>query len=209
MTIFNSRGSDHPIDVMFLDRWSPRAFTAEPISEFDLLTMIEAGCWAASSFNSQPWRFLYARRDTAHWERFLQLLLPFNQSWAQRASALVVFVSDPIIRQSYGSSVVVSHSHSFDTGAASACFSLQARKMGWYVHGMTGIDIEKTATELKVPKNHRVEAAFAVGRRSTDESQLPEKLRARERPSSRLPLSQLAFEGGFAASHEHARQAPA
>ena len=196
MTVFNSRSADYPIDSMFLDRWSPRAFTAETIAEVDLLTMIEAGRWAASLFNSQPWRFLYARRDTSSWDRFLSLLLPFNQDWAKEASALVVVVSKTTMPQWLGSNTATSHSHSFDAGAASGYFALQARKMGWYVHGMTGIDIKRTIIELNVPRDHRVEAAYAIGRLG-DKSQLPGKLQAREHPSSRLPLSELAFEGGF------------
>src|SRR5262249_49626444 len=64
MTQANSRTADHPIDPLFLERWSPRAFTDAPICERDLLTLLEAARWAPSSFNSQPWRFLYARRHT-------------------------------------------------------------------------------------------------------------------------------------------------
>ena len=59
------RKSDYPIHEMFLNRWSPRAFTGQPITQEELLTMLEAARWAASSYNSQPWRFLYALRDTA------------------------------------------------------------------------------------------------------------------------------------------------
>ena len=70
MTKANSRTADYPIDALFLERWSPRAFTDEPIAEPDLLTLLEAARWAPSSFNSQPWRFLYARRDTEHWPHF-------------------------------------------------------------------------------------------------------------------------------------------
>ena len=49
----NSRQADHPIDPIFLERWSPRAFTAEPISEPDLMTILEAARWALSSYNSR------------------------------------------------------------------------------------------------------------------------------------------------------------
>jgi nitroreductase len=87
------RQPDYPIHEMFLNRWSPRAFTAQPITQEELLTMLEAARWAASSYNSQPWRFLYALRDTSAWERFLNLLVPFNQSWAQESSALVFLIS--------------------------------------------------------------------------------------------------------------------
>src|SRR5688572_10526442 len=42
------RGSDvrqaaHPIDTLFLDRWSPRAMTGEPIDEAELLDLLEEG----------------------------------------------------------------------------------------------------------------------------------------------------------------------
>ncbi len=199
MTEANHRQSDHPIDPMFLERWSPRAFTGETMSKDDLLTMIEAGRWAASSYNSQPWRFLYALRDTAHWERFLGLLVAFNQSWAKDASALVVLVSNSTMRPPGAEKDVPSHSHSLDAGAAAANFALQASRMGWHVHGMVGFDMDRAFAELNVPQGYRVEAAYAVGRIG-DKSRLPEALQAREAPSPRLPLAEIAFEGGFASA---------
>ena len=67
MTTANSRTADHPIDALFLERWSPRAFTGEAVPQADLMTMIEAARWAPSGYNSQPWRFVYALRDTPAW----------------------------------------------------------------------------------------------------------------------------------------------
>jgi nitroreductase len=196
MTIVNSRESSYPIDPMFLQRWSPRAFNAEPISEHDLLTMLEAGRWAASSYNSQPWRFLWARRDTAHWNKFLDLLVPFNQSWAKNASALIVLVSNPLMRPPGAQADVPSRSHTLDAGTASGYIALQAGRMGWYAHGMVGLDVDRAAVALSVPSGFRVEAAYAIGKLG-DKASLPEMLQAREQPSPRLPLSDLAFEGGF------------
>jgi len=196
MTTLNGRTADHPIDPMFLARWSPRAFTEEPISERDLFTMLEAARWAASSYNSQPWRFVYARRDTPHWEKFLDLLVPFNRSWAKDASALVIVVSNSTMRRPGSDSEVPSPTHSFDAGTASGYFALQASMMGWCVHGMVGFDKERAFTELDVPRGYRVEAAFAVGRLG-DRAKLPEALQAREHPSGRLPIAELAFEGSF------------
>src|SRR5215471_14531707 len=54
----DKRKSDYPIDALFLDRWSPRAMSGEPISETVLKTLLEAARWAPSSFNAQPWRML-------------------------------------------------------------------------------------------------------------------------------------------------------
>ena len=196
MTAANNRTSDYPIDPMFLERWSPRAFTAQTIPEADLLTMLEAGRWAASSYNSQPWRFLYAIRDTPHWQTFLDLLVPFNQGWAKHASALVILVSNSLMRPPGAEKDVPSHSHSLDAGTASGYVALQAMKMGWHVHGMVGFDMGRAFAELNVPQGHRVEAAYAVGKLG-DKSSLPEMLQEREQPSPRRPLSELAFAGGF------------
>ena len=89
----NPRVADYAIHPQFTDRWSPRAFTGESIPEETLLSFFEAARWAPSAYNSQPWRFLYARRDTPNWERFLGLLNEFNRGWAQHASALVIVIS--------------------------------------------------------------------------------------------------------------------
>ena len=68
--------------------------------------------------------------------------------------------------------------------------------MGWFAHGMVGFDKERAFAELNVPEGYRVEAAYAIGKLG-DKSSLPETLQAREEPSDRIPLSDLAFEGGF------------
>ena len=58
------RDAGYPVDKIFVDRWSPRAMTGEGIREEELMTLFEAARWAPSSYNNQPWRILYARRDT-------------------------------------------------------------------------------------------------------------------------------------------------
>ena len=196
MTFANPRVAEFPVDAIFLNRWSPRAFTGEAIAEPDLKTMLEAARWAPSSYNSQPWRFIYALRGTQHWQRFFDLLVPFNQGWAKDASALVILVSNSLMLPPGAEKEVPSHSHSLDAGAASAYFALQASMMGWAVHGMVGFDMDRAFAELNVPKGYRVEAAYAVGRRG-DKSTLPEALQQREVPSPRRPLADIAFEGTF------------
>jgi nitroreductase len=46
----SGRVPDHPIDPMFLARWSPRAFLPKPIAPDELMSMLEAARWAPSSF---------------------------------------------------------------------------------------------------------------------------------------------------------------
>lgn len=185
------------VEKLIVDRWSPRSFDRSEISIADLNVIFEAAGWAPSAYNIQPWRFLYARRGDANWERFLSLLVEFNQSWTKDASALIFVVSDGMSR--HGDTPKPSWTHSFDTGAAWGLLALQAKAMGYDTHGMIGLDIERAAQELGLPDDHRVEAAIAIGRRGPVEN-LPEKLQEREVPSGRKPVSEFAFAGNFPAA---------
>ncbi|OWT80109.1 MULTISPECIES: nitroreductase family protein [unclassified Achromobacter] len=192
----HTRKAEHPISEIFLERWSPRAYTGEEISEAALLTILEAARWAPSAYNMQPWRFIYARKGTAHWDRLLATLNEFNQSWARNASALVVVVSAENGTPPGKDQPVPNASHSFDTGAAWGFLALQASLEGWQAHGMAGIDRDKARIDLGVPAGYRIEAAVAIGKPG-DKSTLPEALQAREVYSPRQPLANIAAEGKF------------
>ena len=191
-----SRQADHPVDPLFLERWSPRAFDGSDMPEEDLLTLLEAARWAPSAFNSQPWRFLYARRGETGWERFLDLLVPFNRSWAQSGSAMVYILSDTLPFTDKAGQPATSHTHSYDAGAAWVCFALQATRLGYQAHGMSGVDFERAREQLGVPERYRIEAAAVVGRIG-DPATLPEKLQAREFPSGRRAVEEFAFRAGW------------
>jgi nitroreductase len=187
------RRTDTGLDPIFLHRWSPRAFDGSDMSAKDLRTILDAGRWAPSSYNYQPWRFLYAtRNDAENWQRFLDLLIPFNAIWAKDASVLLFILSETTM----GAADKPSHSHSFDAGAAWAGIALQAHLLGYHAHGMVGIDMGKTRMELGVPDGFKIEAAVAIGRRG-DPATLPEKLQPREIPSDRKPLDEIAYPGSF------------
>jgi nitroreductase len=192
------RAVTRPVDPLFLDRWSPRAFDASSLPQADLDTLLDAARWAPSAFNYQPWRFLYAHRDSADWARFLGLLLPFNQSWVQHASVLTFILSDSLSSAPGSQETKPSHSHSFDAGAAWALLALQATRMGYHTHAMTGVDFDAARRELAVPDRFRIEAAVAIGRMG-DKATLPEALQAREAPSGRNPIDSFAFAGNFVA----------
>jgi nitroreductase len=186
------RKADYPINSVFLDRWSPRAMSGEPISEEELFTLFEAARWAPSSFNGQPWRILYARRDTPQWPLFFNLLVEFNQTWAQKAAALVVFIS----KMTFDHSGEPAVTHSFDTGAAWENFALQGAIKGLVIHGMQGFDYDKAKTVLNIPEDFTVEAMAVIGKPGRKED-LPEKMQQREIPSDRRKLSETVFEGPY------------
>ena len=191
----NGRTAHPKVERMIVERWSPRAFDGSEIPQEDLDVIFEAAGWAPSAYNVQPWTFLYARRGDENWELLLSQLIEFNQGWAKNASALVFVVSDRFMRSDKGYND--NHSHSFDAGAAWALAALQAHALGYHTHGMTGLKFGEAEKALGIPQDHRLEAAFAIGRQAPKET-LPDFLQEREVPSMRKPVSEIARAGKFA-----------
>jgi nitroreductase len=185
------RAAEHDIDPRFLRRWSPRAMSGVPVERTELLRLLEAARWAPSSGNFQPWRFAYARAGTPAFERFFGALTQSNQAWCVRAGALLVAASSPTRGEGKPN-----RTHSFDTGAAWMSLALQGSEMGLVVHGMAGFDEARAREAASIPAGIHVECMIAVGHPGRVED-LPEKLRAREVPSGREPVSSFAFEGRF------------
>ena len=185
------RKTDHDIERFFVNRWSPRAMTGEEITREELMRLFEAGRWAMSSMNNQPWRFLYAFRNSAHWEMFFGILTPGNQAWCRNASVLIVAVSKMTFDNGKPA-----RTHSYDTGAAWYSLALQGTMMGLVVHGMQGFNYDKARELLGVTDEYQVEAMAAVGRPGNKE-ELSQALQERESPSQRKKVEEFAFEGGF------------
>lgn len=187
------RKSSYGVHPLFLARWSPRSFDASHLAREDLLKLLEAAHWAPSAFNAQPWRFFYAFRESADWDKFVKLLIPFNQDWARHASALIFVVSKTHVPNKQGE-LTPFYSHSFDAGAAWAMLSMQATELGLICHAMSGIDLDLANDVLKIDAFSRIEAAIAIGRRG-DSAALADHLRDRDFPSTRRDLNELIHEG--------------
>lgn len=192
VNIHDYRKKDHDVSDIFINRWSPRAMSGEEIGKSELMRLFEAGRWAPSSMNNQPWRFLYALRNTGHWEKFFGLLSTTNQSWCKNAGALIVVIS----KITFDFNGKPARTHSYDTGAAWMSIALQGSFMGLVVHGMQGFSYDRARTELGIGDEFQVEAMAAVGRPG-NKYDLPVVLEQREFPSSRKKLDELAFEGGM------------
>jgi len=182
----------YPILDLIRDRWSPRAMTGALLKHEELFTLFEAARWAPSSYNNQPWAFVYAQRNSADWETFLNLLVDSNRRWADKAGVLMVVLS----RNLFFYNDKPSRTHSFDTGAALENLALQGSAMGLVVHGMEGLDYDKARKVLHVPQEYTVEAMFAIGKPAPLIA-LPEELRQREKPSDRKHLNEFVFQGIF------------
>jgi len=166
--------------------------SGQSIAQADLLALFEAARWAPSAGNTQPWRILYAHRDSEHWPLFFDLLVERNQIWCRHAAVLLLFISRMVNEQN-GRPL---RTHSYDTGAAWENLALQGSVSGLVVHGMAGFDYTRAKTALGIPDEFRVEAMAAIGRPGPIDA-LPADFQTRESPSPRRPLSELIFEGPY------------
>lgn len=189
------RHSDHPIDPQFLNRHSPRAMSDQTMTEAQVLALLEAGRWSPSASNIQPWRFVYALRGEAAFEAVNGALVPFNQTWAAKAAALIVIAS---ARTAKGKDGAVSDNPSaaYDAGQAAFAIALQAHLNGQIAHQMSGLDFDVLAGAVGLPADHQLHAVMAVGYRG-DAAALPDYMHAGEAPNPRRPLGETAFHGGF------------
>lgn len=176
-------------------RWSPRAFSDEPVSTDQLRAVLEAARWAASSSNEQPWRFIVTTKaDPAAFQKVLQTLAPGNQVWAEHAPVLIVMAAKRTTSSSGQPNYYALH----DTGQALAHLMLEATALGLHAHAMAGFDQEKAREQLHIPEDFALGAAVALGHLGSPEN-LNEKQRASETSKrQRKPLSEIAFAGDWA-----------
>lgn len=184
--------TDHPIQDLIAERWSPYAFADRPVSRADLLSLFEAARWAPSSYNEQPWSYLLAtKEERQEYERLLSCLVPGNQTWAKNAPVLALGCTHlNFVRDGKPNAAAV-----HDLGLASANLLLEATARGLVVHQMIGILPDRARELYQIPADVQPLTGIAIGYPG-DPATLSENLRARDaarRP--RKPLTGFVFEG--------------
>ncbi len=187
--------TDHPVLDVVRNRWSPYRFDSRPVEDEKLVQCLEAGRWAASSFNDQPWSWIVARRqDADQFDRMLGCLLEANQGWAGKAGVLILTV----IRTTFAYNKKPNRVALHDLGQAAAQLSLQAAELGLQVHQMAGVNLSLVRQEYSVPDGHEPQTAIAIGYPDESEpaDELARELHKREQgPRQRLPLGEQVFRG--------------
>jgi nitroreductase len=175
---------------IFHERWSPRAFDDRDVSTADLAKVFEAARWAASSGNSQPWRFLVGTRNSATHNKIYEALVDANKEWAGHAPVLILGTSlavSPKTGKPNGYAL-------YDLGAAASYLTLQAASQGLVAHQMAGFSHDTARSLLEIPENFALGSVIALGYQG-EPAVLPNpKLIEREiAPRERKPLSEIAF----------------
>ena len=193
VTDLTSRKADTtaPLIDPLVDRWSPRAFDPDAVIDAETLrTVLEAARWAPSANNSQPWRFIVARRGTPAFTIAHDAMAGFNQAWADSAAALVLNIAETADDEGTPRPWA-----RYDLGQAVAHLTVQAQHEGLHTHQMGGFDAAKLHAAFDLADNLEVVSITTIGVLG-DIDALPEVLRERESaPRLRKPLSELVLIG--------------
>jgi nitroreductase len=190
MTHIKEATSDHPIHEFVSRRWSAYAYDPRPVPPEDLLSILEAARWAASSRNEQPWAYVVAvKEQKEEFERLLSCLVESNQQWAKAAPVLALGV----ICLNFSRNDQPNRHSAHDLGLASATLTFEATSRGLVVHQMGGILPDKARQIYHIPEGWEVMTGLAMGYPGQAES-LPEPFRQRDlQPRSRKPLEEFIF----------------
>jgi nitroreductase len=186
--------TDAPVHELIKNRWSPRAFSEQPVRPEVLRSLFEAARWAPSSNNEQPWAYLVATKDDAgNFAKMLGVLVEFNISWAKHAPVLGLSVAHLKSNRDGKPNRVAVH----DVGSATAQLTFEANARGLLVHQMAGFDAQKARQTFAIPPDWEPVAAMAIGYPGNPES-LPDKLRERElAPRTRKPAGEFVMTGSW------------
>jgi len=185
-----------PIDDTLANRWSGRAYDAnKPMSDQEIIALLEAARWAPSCYGDQPWRFIVWNRhsDAGSWGKAFDCLAPANQAWVQDAPVLLLSAADSI----FNHNGTPNRWGQYDTGAAAENLCLQAAAMGLMAHQMGGFDVEKTRSTFGIPEQYALMAMIAVGYPAEISTLQGEVLEREQAPRKRRELGELFFKDGW------------
>lgn len=141
----------------------------------NLKDLAEAARLAPSSYNEQPWTFLFCDKETTpeSYQKVLSCLVEFNQNWAKNVHLLIVVSAN----NKSGVTDGINQSAQYDTGAAAMSLVLKATSLGMMAHQMGGFDGEKLRKEFNIPTHFTPMSVIAIGYEKPDE---PLKIRERK-----------------------------
>jgi nitroreductase len=179
-----------PILEVLAARWSPRSYDPTvAIDERALASVLEAGRWSPSAANTQPWRFIVARRGSEAFDKIVSNLMGFNQAWTPNASALIVNLAETIDPDGKPRGTAA-----YDLGQAVAHMSIQAHHEGLHVHQMSGIIADGLRDAFALPETLTPLTVTALGTIDAPEALGEEGAIAREKaPRERFPLDEIVL----------------
>ncbi|MBN1990297.1 MAG: nitroreductase family protein [Bacteroidales bacterium] len=172
-------------------RRSEMAFSLKELPTDTLFELFEAARWAASSYNEQPWRFYYAKReDPEAFVAVLNLLAEGNRVWAKDASVLIVSAAKKELHRTGRQNFYAMH----DVGMATANLMIRATELGLATHPMGGFDHKLMHDTLMMDDTEYPVAVIAVGYKGNAAALPPELQKRLNAPRVRSNIESFTFD---------------
>lgn len=159
-----------------------RSFTAEPVSEADLRTVLEAGRWASSAGNRRIHKFLVVR-DPAR----IQLVRTMAPGMLAVPTALILICTDTTKAAAEQVQLEKDASTLIDVGTAAMNMMLAAHGLGLGTCPVTSFSQSGVQTVLDLPATLIPEFILLVGHRA------PQRRVMRQGASTKLTVDDLTY----------------
>ncbi|MGC8662980.1 MAG: nitroreductase family protein [Thermoplasmata archaeon] len=171
-------------------RRSARAFSSRPVEEYKIKEILEAGRWAPSCFNSQPWHFIVLKGEET---KKIHGALNKGNYWAKNAYLIIAIVgkkdADCI---SDGREYYL-----FDSGLAVENILLESYYQGLVGHSILGFNEEFVKKSLSIPDDLRIIVLVILGY-PEDLEKVDDQVRNSEvSPRTRKNIEEIVHWGGW------------
>lgn len=142
---------------LFRSRRSIRQYRPDPVPDELLDQVLEAGRWAPSASNRQPWDFIVIRDETVRRE-VAKHAAYFLIKWAhvEQAPVLIVLCGN-------SSNRIYNQFLHEDIGLAGGQMMLQAKALGLGTCWLGGLDRKAMGDVIKLPENIQIIGLLTVG----------------------------------------------
>lgn len=148
----------YPIIKEIAERFSPRFFSEEKITQKEIDKIFEAARLTPSAYNNQPWLFYWAQKGDKIFDKLFSCLSSYNQGWAKTAPFLVLCCFTEESERGKNPYAV------YDLGAAVISLILQAKAAGIYARQMALFDHGKVKKLFKLEKNYQPFIIVTLGK---------------------------------------------
>jgi nitroreductase len=178
------------INPVLAERWSPRSFEPDfQIQDSDVTAILEAARWSPSTNNSQPWKFIVARKNSPEFETISKTLSGFNAVWAPNAALFILVATQTTNADGTARPLAL-----YDAGIASANASTEAHHRGLAVHQIAGFDHDAIVEKFNFGIGLRPLAILVIGKQAPADKLNEQALRDRENAKrERLSLTELVL----------------
>ena len=139
--------------------WSPRSMSGKVLDGDTIMSLFEASRGTHSSFNNQPWRFIYAKRNTEYWNNLFNLLVESNKVWLK-----ICFISCRDFKQKLWVQWKTLYNASILYRCCLENLYLDSSSTNLVAHGMQGFDYGEARNDLDIPDTFNVMAMIAIGK---------------------------------------------